>query len=242
METLNYKNFKRNPDKIKQLLKITGNITTALEDLRIIFPQRYINTGLAILDQKIQLLSVYALADEKDNYAVVSAPIMQVLTPANMTDVSIEGEIYKVMYFTKNNVMIPNNTLIMKDNFFYNLFKEFFMNGSIPWYLNYNDVTKLFLESKKYANSNIGKDPLSFEILTSIITRDPNNKKVFARQCPLINNVDKTKFSYVGLNNQYFSYDNTGAKLIGSRFGDGITTALVEPEKKTSATSDVLRS
>lgn len=242
METLSVNGLKRNPAKIKSLLKVGGNITTALDNLRVIFPERYINRKLAILDQRVQVLSLYAILDDDGNYAVVNAPIIQTVTPSNITDVTVNGKPYKVLHFIKNNVMIPNNTLIMRDNFLYDLFDELFIKGNVPWYLDYNDVASIFLESKKYANSNIGKDPLSFEVLTSIITRDPNDKKIYARQTITPANMDKLKFSYIGLNNPYYSFDNTGAKLIGSRFGDGVNVAIVEPEKKTSATTDILRS
>ena len=122
----------------------------------------------------------------------------------------------------------------------YDIFDEFFVQGNVPWYLNYDDLSNIFIESKKYANSNIGSDPLAFEILSSIVTRSSEDKKVYYRHLITSGN-NKIKPDYVGLNNPYYSFDNTGAKLIGSRFGAGLNVALVEPEKKTSATSQILR-
>ena len=240
MDSLQSSDFKRKPEVIKAAVKVTGNITTAVEPLRIMFASRYINRKLAILDHNIQLLSLYALINNKNEYALVSAPIFQTVTPYTISDTVVDDTVYKVFYFNKGGVIIPNNKLIIRDNFMYDIFDEFFVQGNVPWYLNYDDLSNIFIESKKYANSNIGSDPLAFEILSSIVTRSSKDKKVYYRH--LITSGDnKIKPDYVGLNNPYYSFDNTGAKLIGSRFGAGLNVALVEPEKKTSATSQILR-
>ena len=46
---------------------------------------------------------------------------------------------------------------------------------------------------------------------------------------------------YVGLNNIYYSLDNTTAKLVGGYFGYGITVALIDKEKDTTTVSQILR-
>lgn len=241
MESLQSSRFKRRPEAIKSAVKVTGNITTANEPLRIMFASRYINRKLAILDHNIQLLALYALINDKDEYALVTAPIIQTVTPYTISDIVVDDTLYKVFYFNKGGVIIPNNKLIIRDNFMYDIFDEFFVSGNVPWYLDYEDISNIFIESKKYANSNIGSDPLAFEILSSIVARSQADKKVYYRQLVATGNKGKAKLSYVGLNNPYYSFDNTGAKLIGSRFNDGLNVALVEPEKKTSATSQILR-
>ena len=39
-----------------------------------------------------------------------------------------------------------------------------------------------------------------------------------------------------------FAFDNTGSRLVGSYFSDGITTSIVDPETKTSEQTKILRS
>ena len=38
------------------------------------------------------------------------------------------------------------------------------------------------------------------------------------------------------------AYDNTGSKLIGNYFGDGLTSALIDQETHSSDSSKLLRS
>lgn len=242
MLTLDTKRLKRNPELIKSYFKKVGESTVVKNNVRIIFPDRYINKELAVIGNSVKLVSIYAIIDEDDNYAVVSAPIYQEVSPNNINDISIDGIIYKELHFDKDDVFILNNNLVVTDNFMYDIFDEFFIKGNIPWFMDYNDMSNIMLETKKYAGSNIGKNPLTFEILTSIIARDKTNKKTYFRKILNKNNINKIKPIYVGLNNIYYSFDNTGARLIGGYFGAGLTTAMAEPETKSSEVSNILRS
>ena len=38
------------------------------------------------------------------------------------------------------------------------------------------------------------------------------------------------------------AYDNTGSKLVGNYFGEGLTSAILEKETHTSDSSKILRS
>ena len=238
----NYKlsSLKRNPNTIKNYFKIVGDTTVVTENVKVLFPARYLDKKLCIISNSVKVLSIYMVVDSRNNYAIISAPIMQDLLPNNINNVSFDGVPYVELVFSKNDVYIPNNNLVMSDTFMYDIFDEFYIKGNVPSFLDYNDVRGILLETMKYANSSVGKNPLIFELLTSIISRDPKNKKTYFRSIVTTNN--KVKPTYIGLNNVYYSYDNTGAKLIGGYFGEGLTTAIVDPETKTSDVSNVLRS
>ena len=238
MENIDVSGLKRRPDVIKSYFNVKGNITTVNEDVIVVFPERYINRKLVIMGTNVSVVSCYAIIDNNNNYAVCSAPIFQTLSPTNMSDSVMNGVKFKVLYFDKGSVFIPNNKLIVRDSFIYELFDEFFVQGKIPWYINYTDISNLFLEADKYAGSRVGDDPLIYEILTSIISRSKDDKKEYFKN----NITEDLQPAYVGLNNPYYSFNNTGARIIGSRFGTGLNVALVEPEKKTSETTDILRS
>lgn len=239
MEDISVKGLKRNPEVIKSYFNVKGDITTVTDDIMVIFPERYINRKLATIGNVVTCLSMYAILDGQDNYAITNVPIIQTLTPSTIGDCKINGDNYKLLSFDAGSVFLPSNKLIVRDNFIYDIFDEFFVKGKLPWYYNYHDVANMFLESKTYAGSRIGSDPLIFEMLTAIISRLPEDKKVYFRTIAGENNINPV---YVGLNNVYYSFDNTAAKIIGSRMGAGINVALVEPEKKSSATADILRS
>lgn len=240
MTTISIERLKRRPEIIKSKFKLSKNMTITSDDLMVIFPTRFINKELCFIGDIVRVIGIYAVIDMQNNYSVTNTPIMHTLVPNNISDIEIDNVKYKLLTFDENSIFMPNNDLIVSDSFIYNLFEELFLNGNIPWYLNYNDLSDVFKESKRYAGSNIGNDNMAFEILTAIVSRSQLDKKIYFRQT-----LDKvkpdSKLEYVGLNNLYYSFDNTGAKILGSYFGDGIVAALVDHEKKTSTTAEILR-
>lgn len=237
MKSLDISSLKRNPDKFKNIFKIKDDITLVSEPVYVMFPSRYVNKKLAYLSTDIlRLVGIYAILDESNNYTVVRTPIYQDLNMNVLDTMTINGDAYYIATFYKDDVFLTNNKLVMMSNFIYELFDEFITKGNIPWYLEYEDVVRLFNSCREFTGSGIGDDPVIFEILTSTISRDPKDKTKYFRLNP------KGKPAYVGLNDVRYGFDNTGARLIGGYFKDGIVSSIVDPERKTSETSKILRS
>ena len=135
----------------------------------------------------------------------------------------------------KDTVFLINNNLVVSDKFVYDVFDEFFSNGNIPWYLNYEDVARLFEDGVKFANVKIGNDPFIFEILTSIIARTSSDKTKKYRT-----NTDGN-LAFVGLNDIIYGFNNTGASLIGGYFKDGIVNSIVRKEEESTELVKILR-
>jgi len=243
MLELDINKLKRNDEIIKSYFKVVGDITLTTKDIKIMFPSRYVNRGLASLGTTVKVLSIYAVIDtENDIYSVCVAPIIQPVLPYNISEITINGDLYTILDFKEGDVVIPNNNLVVSDGFMYELYDEFYIKGNIPWFITYDNVSNLLTETNLYAGSNIGSNMLTFEILAATISRDMYDKDKPYR-LSINSNKDKDKQpAYVGLNNIIFSYDTTVAKLVGGYFGYGVTVALVSPEKTTSNISDILRS
>lgn len=103
MENLDIKSLKRNPEAISKLFVVKNDITTVTEEVAVIFPERFINAKLCQLGTTVNVLSLYAIVDSNENYAVCSAPIIQTLSPSinnNITKIFIT---YIPWYITFNN-------------------------------------------------------------------------------------------------------------------------------------------
>jgi hypothetical protein len=240
MDSLNSGSYKYNPSAIKKLFKTSGNAITVLEELTVMFPERYEAQELAFIGSTVKTVSIFAVVDSKKNYAVVLAPVYIELSPMNITSIDVDGTVNKVLEFQKGGIFSGNTNLIINEDFMYNLFDEFFLKGKIPWFLSYEHISNLFMEAKKYAGSKLGGNPLAMEILTAIISRVEGNKEVFFRQV-LESSNSKKKKTHVGLNNIYYSFDNTNSKINGSYYGSGVSASVINPESKTTKVADVLR-
>lgn len=242
MDKLNTGLLKRRPDIFKTYFKRINNITITTENIRVLIPERYINKEFIFMGTSTRVLGVYAILDDNNNYSVVSVPIFQDLSPVNVTDIMVNNVLYKVLHFNKDDVFISNNIMVISDNFIYDMFDEFYIKGNIPFFLDEDDVADMFIEAGKFAGSNVGKNPLTYEILTAVIARDPKNNAEFYRR-KIKNESDKSTIKpvYVGLNNIYYSFDNTAARTIGGYYGSGVVTAIVNPETSPTIVADLLR-
>jgi len=232
--------LKHKPNVVKELFSNKGDSVVANDKLYILFPERYIKKSLATMGATAELLSMFAVVDEAFNYGVIVAPIMMTISPDNVTDVMVDGVINKVLVINKGSVFITNRKLLRIDTFMYNLFDEFFLQGNVPWYITYDKLSDIFIEAKKYADSNVGNDVLAIEIVSSIISRNAKNKTMSYRHT-ITKGINKTPPVYVGLNNVYYSYDNTLSKVMGGYFQQGVTTAIVNRETETNKVSSLLR-
>lgn len=244
--SLDISKLTRDAEKIKKLFKMVGDTTVCTSDITILFPKRFVNKNLCQLDMVTTVIAYYAIIDFKNNtYAIALAPGFQTMKPSSISlyglgNKSDEKTLYIGLGFKKDDVVILNNTLVKDSGCLFHILSELFINGNIPWYMNYEDVSNLLLESKKYTDTNIGNDPAGLEILTSIIARD-NRVKPYREYIKSRDEIFSKPPTYVGLNN-VMAYDNTGSKLVGNYFGEGLTSAILEKETHTSDSSKILRS
>ena len=232
--------LKHRPEVIKTLFVNKGDTVVAGDDFEVVFPERYINKGLAIPGSVIEVVCIFAVVNDKGEYGTVLAPVMTKIVPSNVRSILIDGVATKALTINKGDVFIPNRTSVQSAIFMYDLMDEFFMQGKVPWFLSYDNLANMFLEASKYAGSGVGNDPLAMELITSLITRSPTDKLVSYRSV-IKSPTDKLKPAYVGMTNVYYSYDNTLSKIMGGYMRAGITTAIVNKEKKTTKVSAILR-
>ena len=237
MDSLNVAGLKRNPDAIKKAFKTIGDALVVTKNLRVIYPDRYNNIGLSILGTTVRVISIFAIIDDDGNYAVSNVPIFIELTPSNVDEISVGNDINKVLYFDEGSVYTENTNLVMDDRFLYDLFNEFYISGNIPWFMDYDDVINIFSETRKYADSSLGDNPITMEILAAVLARSKKDKTTFYRQTDL-----KDKADFVGLMNIYFTFDNTVSKLVGSYYSQGVSSAIINKEKEPTKIEEILRS
>ena len=235
MTSYDKKEFKYNPNIVKKSIKEVGDSLVAVDDIRVIFPVRYVNKKLAYITNVVKVLTIFAVVDKDNNYGTVLGTSFITLTPGNISEIEIDGVINKVLTFEKDRVFAPTILLVASFNYLFPLFEEFFLNGKIPWFLLYKQVSNVYL------GSPLGRNPLATEILTAIIARNKHDKRMFIRQM-LEDNSTVIDTDYIGLSNIYYSFDNTNSKINGSRYDEGVTSAVINKETKTTKIADILRS
>ena len=227
------------PGAITSCLKVDKekNITVALKNVRIMFLDYFFKKNLAEISDYVTLVGYYAIIDDDGNYGVSRIPAMLKLLVDKIEDSTCtDGQLYKVLYINKGSILMDENSIVVTDSQLYNICEVFFINAKIPWYIEYNKLSKIFMEALKYCKSTIGKYRLVFEILASVVARG-KNKSIYYRNSP---EFLKVKPQWVDIKNIYYSLPSTSSKLIGGYYGAAVGVAILKPEKTISAVEEVL--
>lgn len=242
MEVIDIDKLKRTKDGLLDAFKVVGNSTIVTRDISILFPELYLNKGLGVIETQVEVVCIFAIYDEDRNlYSTTIAPIKQKFSPYKLTEVNIKNNVYIRLHFNKGDVFMASNDAIVTESFMFNIFETFYLLGKVPWFLNYEDLSGVFKEADKYAGSKVGNAPLALELITSMVSRDPNDPKRLLKD--VINTHDdifKITPTFVGLKDSFMSYDSTAAKLIGGYLENGFTGAVCDPETRPTEIGNVL--
>ena len=142
MEHINTKELKYNPEAIKSCFMVKNNMTVALKDVKIVFLDSYLKKDLAVIEDYVTLIGIYAIIDENNNYAPVIAPIYNKLLVSKIDDATCtDGRLYKMLFIDKDSVMIDNNNFVIDDSQIYRICDLFYVKANIPFFINYEIVS-----------------------------------------------------------------------------------------------------
>ena len=107
-----------------------------------------------------------------------------------------------MLFIDKDSVMIDNNNFVIDDSQIYRICDLFYVKANIPFFINYEIVSELLIESSKYNKSSIGSNALVFKILASILARG-KDKSTYYRNSEEFGKVPP---NWVSINNIYYIF------------------------------------
>jgi len=234
--------WKREPKIIKSLITVKGNTWVAKERMFILFPTKYEDRGLSLIDTTCSVFGVISISNEKNQYSILTVSTQITITPDEIEEVTIDDKVYYRLTIEAGNNLIDDVNLIVKPDNTYGIFELFLVTGYIPWYLTYNDVFKLFETSPKYTGSKLDAYWVVIKLLIAISARDRDNPKLqFRQSINNANDLDVKPILWVGIKNIYYSFNSTLSKIGGSYMKAGMISAIVNPEKQATDFENVVR-
>lgn len=237
------KNYKRNPSAVKDVLKETEDRRLlCTSDCKIQIPVRFNNVGLAQVGADVYIYGIFALILPDGNYSVCNVNSLFKIVPDKILTVKLDGVDYYEFHFKAGDVVVASTDLVKRDTLIYNVFNEMLFNGNIPWYMEYEDLGKLFDTSMTFAASNVNQNLEVIELFAMLITRSSKDRTKPYRQT--VNSRDDlvtNKPAFIPLKSVFYAVTNTFNKLAGSYFHDGVVSALVNPSTQSTRIENILK-
>lgn len=233
----------RDPVRIRAAIKkLPDKSLIALQDIKIQCPARFAERGLAEIGAEIRVTGHIAYIVEDKFYAISLVNAMIQFTPTETNRIKIDGDDYLEFFFEKGATISPSAMLVKVDTLTYRVYDEILSKGNIPWYLDYLDLGKIFNSASKHAGAKVGSNQEVIELIVSLIARDPNKREVYYRSIvQSLTDINSKPPAFVPLRSVQYGATNTTNKLAGSRFSDGVVSALVSPAERTERIEKILR-
>lgn len=235
--------FIRDAARVHKALERTAEGSfIALKPLKVYIPSRFPQRDLAIFEEEITFVGICAIVLDDTYYMAsqVCAPFRS--EPTLVNSAVIDDVEYIEMHFEVGDRVICSDELVMIDNLLYRIYDEIIAKGRVPWYVDYAELGGIFKTSLKHAGVRVGRTPTVLEIISSAICRDSSDLRKYYRQ--VVETYEDIRVSpptIIPLRNVSYGATNTIAKLTGSRFDEGMTSAIVNPGDRVERTEMILR-
>lgn len=230
---------RRDPSRLDAAMKTAGDRKIASESIRMVFPSRWLERDLAVIENVITVLGYVALVVEDGTYAVTMVPAFYRTKPDRITKDTVDGEAYTVFWYDKGSEVIASTDVVMIDNLVHQIYTDLLGQGRIPFYYDYDDVPRFFDEIPYYNGVDGSGDPVIWSFMAATVARDPNDLQKSYRQRKLGADADAPPV-YVGLKRVSFHANSLLSKQGGSYYDAGTTSALANPSSRLDRLESML--
>lgn len=238
---MSYDKLTRDGDYVKSAIKQVGDQLLAVKDIKIVIPYHYLQAKLAIVESRISTICVFGIIVD-NKYAVSNLCSTMVLSPSSTNIVTYNDEDFFEFEFSRGSVITPNINLVVDDINAFNIYSEFIAKGNVPWFLDYEDCSKILITAHNYAGINLAGNNIPLELIIGTIARSNKDLYTYYRSTLQTQQDLKTKpVVYVPFKSVSYGATSTAGKIMGSYFDEGLTSALTNDNNGSEGVEIVLR-
>lgn len=230
------------PKVLGALVDLPGKPVVAKENLIIELPVRFREVDLVQIGSESYAYGLFAIILEDGSYGLCNVNAYFELGPSIIEVVKREDGEYYNFLFKKGQVVFRTKDLVCRSSLIYKAIEEFVFKGKIPWYVEYEDMGKIFSTAEKHARTSAKIIPSVVEFMAAYVARDKADRTKFIREVakdPA--GFKRQNLSWVPMRSVYWSAPGTVNKLAGAYFQDGVVSALVNPSKRVENIEGILR-
>lgn len=232
---------RRDPVRVNNVLKQAGSRKIATESMRMVFPTRWLERDLAVIENVITVLGYVALVTDDGSYAVTMVPGFFRTEPDRITKETVGDDSYTVFWFNKGSSVIVSTDIVMIDNLVHQIYTELLGRGRIPFYYDYDDLPRFFSNIPYYNGVDNRGDPAIWSYMSATVARDPDNiQRPYRQRKDVAGGSSTNPPVIVGLKRVSFHGNSLLAKQGGSYYDSGTTSALANPSSRTDKLESML--
>lgn len=198
------------------------SITFIGESLELRIPLSFKKHGSIIIGDSVTTPGVLDMIFD-DRYQVGLNILASItIEPTDVSQMTYKGVEYLVLKLTNGDKFMTSYRVIQDAHIVYVLWTEWITNGNIGYWLEYDDLLKLFSNARYLTGSGIGVSQSVYEGIIAHIARDKNNISLQYRLTDM-----KKPMRLVALNSVSHAPTGSIARINGAYFRDaGLTSAL----------------
>lgn len=220
--------YVRNKDRVLKHLKANadGSLTVTGE-LKLHVPYRFIDKGLLEIKDRVRVLGCYALIAEDKYFCSDDVTTLFETAPTEINDIIVDDEAYVEMVYTPGDKFLVSTSMLKDNDLVYVVGSEITGNGKIPWYFSKWDLVNINPNYEFYNGLGLHTDLAIYEMLASLMMRNPKNLETPYRVgMKSIMDFKTNPPTIVGINKVDVVVSGTLAKLGGPYLSPSITGAL----------------
>lgn len=213
-----------------------------LAPTKIHIPARFETRGMLNVGKDVFSLAIIPIIIEEKYYAILNILSMAQLQPLTIQKISIDDVEYYELGFEPGCVLFKTKNVVKNADLVYLAFDELVQKGNVPWYMDYEDMGRIFDSAKRYAGVNIGSNPEITSLIISLISRQKSDlTKYYRHGLKTFADLTKSKAEFIPLKSVIYNATGTLDRIAGSYMSDGVVSSLVMPTKESDQIEKLLR-
>ncbi len=239
---MDIKSLVRNKKVVHDSLDKVGSQLLTKTGCKIYIPVRYAERQLAVISSEISIVGIFAIVVDDKYYGVSKAIAMMRIEPTASSTITVGEEDYYEFYFEPGSVVIADTQVVKEDTLCYFVYDYLIAKGNVPFFLNYVDLATIFENSVYYTGLSVGANHAIMDVIVASISRQEEDRTKYYRQWitkpeQLVTNPP----AFIPFKSVIYGATNTTARLMGSYFEEGLTSALVNPSERLESVEELLR-
>ena len=235
--------LRRKPEAVlASLVKNSAGQVITRSACTIHTPVRFVERKLSLIGVRNYVFGWLPIILESGDYSVMNVCGRLEIKPDRVKMITIDDVDYYEFQFDAGSGVFQSDDVVQDDKIIYFIVDEMIFQAKAPWFMDYNDLGKLFDSAGYYAESRAAEVLEVVELLASVIARHKNDEGQYLRHfASTLKDKLLENAQFIPLASVHLTVTGTINRIGGNYFEPAVEGALIQPSRKADNVEKVLR-